>query len=88
MAYSLEVAENLNKAFGKLYKKDKKTPDAINKKINEILQNPHHYKPLKSPMQHLRRVHISGSFVLIFKIDKERNAVQLVEFEHHDRAYK
>jgi len=38
-------------------------------------------------MQNKRRVHISGSFVLIFKIVEERKVVQLIEFEHHDAAY-
>ena len=88
MAYSLEISENLNKIFGKIAKKDRTTFQAINKKINEILENPNHYKPLRTPMQNKRRVHISGSFVLIFKIDEQRKLVQLLEFEHHDKAYK
>lgn len=88
MPYSLEVAENLNKIFEKLAKKDKATFEAINKKVNEILENPHHYKPLRAPMQNKRRVHISRSFVLIFKVDEYRKTVQLLEFEHHDKAYK
>ena len=88
MAYSLEVAENLNKVFGKIAKKDKTTFEAVNKKVNEILENPHHYKPLRAPMQNKRRIHISGSFVLIFTIDEDRKVVQLLEFEHHDMAYK
>ena len=88
MAYSLEIAENLNKIFGKLAKKDKITFEAINKKVSEILENPYHYKPLRVPMQNKRRAHIAGSFVLIFKVDEERKVVQLLEFEHHDKAYK
>ena len=88
MAYSLEVAENLNKVFEKIAKKDKTTFEAINKKVNQILGNPYHYKPLRVPMQNKRRVHISSSFVLIFKIDEDRKTVQLLEFEHHDKAYK
>ena len=88
MTYSLEVAEELNKVFAKLAKRDKVTFDAINKKVNEIIENPYYYKPLRAPMQNKRRVHISGSFVLIFSIDKSKNAVQLLEFEHHDKAYK
>ena len=87
MVYSLEVAEDVNKVFAKLAKRDKKTFEAINKKVREILENPHHYKPLRAPMQHLKRVHISGSFVLIFKVDEKRRMVQLLEFEHHDAAY-
>ena len=88
MSYSVEVSEKLDKVFSKLAKKDKVAFNALNKKVNEILQNPYHYKPLKTPMQNMRRVHISSSFVLIFKIDEERKVVQLLEFEHHDGAYK
>lgn len=88
MAYSLEVAEGLNKVFEKLAKKDRATFQAINKKVSEILNNPYHYKPLRAPLQNKRRVHIAGSFVLIFKIDEERKVVQLLEFEHHDKAYR
>lgn len=88
MVYSLEIAEDLNKVFRKIAKRDKVTFEAINKKVNEILNNPSHYKPLRAPMQNKRRVHVSGSFVLIFKIDEERKSVQLLEFEHHDNAYK
>jgi len=88
MVYSLEVGEELNKVFDKLAKRDKVTFGAINKKVNEILENPYHYKPLRAPMQNKRRVHIAGSFVLIFKIDEDKKVVQLLEFEHHDKAYK
>ena len=88
MIYLLEIADNVDKSFRKLAKKDKVTFSAINKKINEILTNPQHYKPLKAPMQNLRRVHISGSFVLIYKIIEETKTVKLIEFEHHDKAYK
>ena len=88
MAYSLEIAEELHKIFTKLAKKDKVTLEAINKKVSEILENPYHYKPLKAPMQNKRRVHISGSFVLIFIIEEEIKTVKLLEFEHHDKAYR
>ena len=41
MGYSLEIADNLNKVFGKLANKDKITFQAINKKVSEILENPY-----------------------------------------------
>jgi len=88
MTFIIEVAEEVNKTFAKLAKRDKTTFEAINKKVLEILENPHHYKPLKAPMQNKRRVHISGSFVLIFSVNEERNIVRFLEFEHHDNAYK
>jgi len=87
MSYNLEISEKLYKIFSKLAKKDKVALDAIDKKVKEILENPSHYKPLCAPLQNKRRVHISSSFVLIFKINEKKKTVQLLEFDHHDNAY-
>ena len=87
MTYSLEVAEGLDKQFAKLAKRDKVLFEALTKKVQEIRESPYHYKPLRAPLQNKRRVHVGGSFVLIFSIDEERNTVRLLEFEHHDKAY-
>ncbi len=88
MTYGLEVAEDLNKVFLKLAQRDRKTLEALHKKVAEIRENPHHYKPLRAPLQNKRRVHVAGSFVLIFSINEEAQTVRLLEFEHHDNAYK
>lgn len=61
MVYSIEVAEKLNKVFQKLGKKDKTTFESINKKVNEIIKNPYHCKPLRAPMQHLI-IHPNSTF--------------------------
>lgn len=85
--YKPSIEENLERTLKKLYKKDRKTYEAIIKKIEEILQNPQHYKPLRYSMKGLRRVHIQKSFVLIFEIVEQEKIVKFVGFEHHDRAY-
>ena len=85
--YQLEIRESVDKLFSKLSKKDKVSINYINKKIKEILENPHHFKPLKAPMQNFRRVHI-GSFVLIYSIDEKRKTIILEKYEHHDKVYK
>jgi len=85
--YSLEVVETVDKIFKKLQKKDHAQFDVVTKKVNEILENPQQFKPLKSPMQHMRRVHV-GSFVLVYDIDEARKAVTVRRYEHHDRVYK
>ncbi len=85
--YSLEVVETVDKTFKKLQKKDRAQFDAAAKKVNEILENPQQFKPLKNPMQHMRRVHI-GSFVLVYDMDEARKVVTLRRYEHHDRVYK
>ena len=85
--YSLEVVETVDKLFKKLRKKDFGQFEALSKKVSEILENPQQFKPLKSPMQHMRRVHV-GSFVLIYDIDETRKVVTIRRYEHHDRVYK
>ncbi|MBI4145952.1 type II toxin-antitoxin system RelE/ParE family toxin [Candidatus Woesearchaeota archaeon] len=87
MAYFVEVSDELDSQFKKLVKRDRILFEALTKKVQEIRENPHHYKPLRAPLQNKRRVHV-GSFVFIFSIDDERNTIRLLEFEHHDKAYK
>jgi YafQ family addiction module toxin component len=85
--YSLEVVEKVDRIFEKLQKKDLSQFDALCRKITDILENPERFKPLKSPMQHMRRVHI-GSFVLVYDIDEVRKVVTIRRYEHHDNVYK
>jgi len=85
--YSLKVEENVDRIFFKLKKKDSKQLENINKKIEQILKNPNQFKPLKFPMQHLRRVHI-GSFVLIYEVIENGKIVRIWDYKHHDEAYK
>jgi YafQ family addiction module toxin component len=85
--YSYELRKGVEKGFFRLAKKDRKQMEAINKKINEIICNPYHYKNLRAPLAHLRRVHI-GSFVIVFSIDEKRKSVIIEEYAHHDDVYK
>jgi len=84
--YFFDIRDHLDKALNKLSKKNPKQFEIILKKIAEVIQNPHHYKNLRKPLQHLRRVHIDKSFVLIFSVNKKR--VLFEELDHHDRIYK
>ncbi len=89
MLYSLETREHLDRLFLKLAKKDKVQLGAINRKVQEILADPHRYKPLKKPLQNKRRVRLlGGSFVLIYSIDEKRKVVILEHYGHHDEVYK
>lgn len=56
--------------------------------MDEILQNPEHYKPLRHDLHGLRRVHIMGPFVLLFKIEETTKIVKFIDFDHHDKIYK
>ncbi|MFA5382039.1 MAG: type II toxin-antitoxin system mRNA interferase toxin, RelE/StbE family [Candidatus Micrarchaeia archaeon] len=86
--YLLEIEEKLKKKFEKLKFSDIKHSKAIRKKIEQILENPYHFKPLRKPMNHLRRVHIMKSFVLIYLIDENTKTVFIVDYGHHDTIYK
>ncbi len=85
--YDVEIREHLDRAFKKLAKKDPKQMGAIAKKIEEIAEDPHAFKPLRFPLAGLRRVHV-GSYVLVFSIDEARKTVVLEDCEHHDRVYR
>jgi YafQ family addiction module toxin component len=86
--YSLEIKPELDSKFEKLAKKSKKQFEIIINKINEILVNPHRYKNLRAPMNHLKRVHVDKHFVLIFSINEEQESIALVDYDHHDKIYK
>ena len=86
--YSLSIKESLDKKFKKLSKKDKELLKAINRKVDDILANPYRFKPLRKPLQNKRRVHVVGSFVLIYTIDEIKRIVTLLDFDHHDNIYK
>ena len=85
--YNLIIKEELDCKFDKLSKKNKKQLEIILNKVDEILENPHRYKNLKAPMNHLKRVHIDKHFVLVFSINEEQKTVTLVDYDHHDNIY-
>ena len=87
MKYVLEISDKLDKVFSKLSKKDKKKLMILHKKIEEIRENPYHYKPLRGDMHGARRVHIAKSFVLTYEIDETNKVVKLLDYDHHDNIY-
>jgi addiction module RelE/StbE family toxin len=84
--YSLEIEEEASKTYRKLLKNDRKQLEAVNKKIQQILTDPYQLKPLKHPLEGLRRVHIE-SFVLIYRTIETPPTVQIIKYTHHDQAY-
>ena len=87
MKYSLFLSENVKKKFEKMRKKKKEELEAIGKKIEEILENPHRFEPLKGDMKGSFRIHIKKSFVLVYEIEEKNKAVRILEYAHHDEVY-
>jgi len=88
MTYKIEVSEQLDRKLEKLSKKSKTQLKAINKKVEEILENPQRFKPLRGDKKRARRVHIKKSFVLVYEIDEEGKTIKLLDYDHHDKIYK
>ena len=85
--YALETREHVDRIFKKLARRSPSQMEAIAKKIEEILEDPHGFKPMHFPLAGMRRAHF-GSYVLVFSIDEQRKTVILEDYEHHDKVYK
>jgi len=85
--YALEARGHVDRIFKKLAKRNPNLMETIAKKIQEILEDPHRFKPMHFPLGGMRRVHW-GSFVLLFSMDEQRKTVILEDYEHHDRVYR
>ena len=84
--YSYELRKSVEKIFFKLTKKNPKQLLIIENKIQEIRKNPQHYKNLRKPLQHLKRIHIDKSFVLVFSVDENNKHIIIEDYEHHDKC--
>lgn len=86
--YDCELRESVEKIFFKLAKKNPEQLEIIHKKIEEIKSGPQHYKNLRRPLQHLKRVHAGKNFVLVFSVDENRKTVIIQDYDHHDNIYR
>ncbi|WP_410508987.1 type II toxin-antitoxin system RelE/ParE family toxin [Methanosarcina hadiensis] len=87
MPYDLFILPSCKKEIDKICKNNSSLKNSLSKKIQEICENPSHYKPLRNDLHGMRRVHVLKSFVLIFSVDEQEKSVTLVSFSHHDTAY-
>lgn len=88
MSYAMKVTPSCQRSIDKACKKNATLSEALRKKMNEILANPAHYKPLRYDLAGERRVHILKSFVLKFSINETERIVTFFAFDHHDEAYR
>lgn len=87
--YKPKIEEKVDKTLFKLAKKDPIQYSNIKKKIISICQNPFHsYKFLTGHLQGFNRVHITGNFVLIFKVNHVNKTVEVHYYDHWDNIYK
>lgn len=87
MVWTLEASPEFQRDFRKTCAKNARFRRAVERKVEQILLQPTHYKPLRAPLHGVRRVHVEGSFVLLFEPDEKRQVVRLLRLAHHDEAY-
>ena len=87
MTYEILPHPDVETTFRKMAKKDAARFAQLVKKLRELGENPEVGKPLRKPLQGLRRLHI-GHYVLTYTFDKKKGVIALVDFTHHDEAYK
>jgi mRNA-degrading endonuclease RelE of RelBE toxin-antitoxin system len=88
MKFDFNIKPSCKESINKHCKKNPILKKAISNKIELILKNPYHFKPLKYDLAGERRVHILKCFVLKFEIDETSKIVTFLFFGHHDEAYK
>ena len=88
MTYNFDVHEKCLRELEKASSKNPVLAEAARKKMKEILEKPHHYKPLLHELAGEYRVHIMNCFVLKFMVDEAAQTVHFTFFGHHDQAYK
>lgn len=85
--YSIVNTARIDSIFKKMSNKNPGQLEAITKKLEEVVENPHRFKPLSNVMKGLRRIHF-GNFVLVYSIDEKNKTVILEDFDHHDKIYR
>lgn len=92
MPFQYDTSDELEETLKKLYKKDRQMCEAIMNKIDEAASRDHltidFYKNMRYELKEYKRVHIMKSFVLLFKVYKEKNFLLFDRFGHHDEIYK
>lgn len=89
--FEFDLSDTLKKKIQKLARKAPKTTQTINKKVRQIISNDletiDRYKNLRHGLKDRKRVHISKSFVLTFRVYKEQNFILFLDYDHHDNIY-
>ena len=90
--FHFDISDELKVLMRKISKKDKLRVIILNKKIKEVLNNDSisidRYKNCRYDLKEYKRVHIDKSFVLLFKVYKEKNMIYFWRLRHHDNIYK
>ena len=90
--FKYDISEKLKRKLKKISKKDKTLALNFYKKLKEIINKNKNtistYKNLKSPLNHLKRIHLTDNFILLFVVNIEENHIVFIDIMHWNKAYK
>ena len=90
--FDFDISDELKIVIKKLNRKDRERSLILAKKIKEIINNNietiSRYKNLRYDLKDYKRVHIDKSFVLLFRVFKDKNFILFDRLKHHDDIYK
>jgi len=86
--FEFDFSRTLSKKLHKLNKKNPVLANLFREKLLEIIHHDSYtiktYK--KAPLNHLKRVHLSHQFVLLFEVTQ--NKILFVDIFHRDVSYR
>ena len=86
MGYLIIIPSDIDEEFKKLKRKNKAMHERVMRKLDEIMENPENIgQPKSNVFKNSRGVHL-GSYVLIWRVEK--NKIIILRFRHHNHAYK
>ena len=84
--YALTFSPNFERVTIRLKKKNPSLIQELTSRFPKLARVPELGKPLRHGLRNYRRMHIDGSFVLLYEI--REHDVYLIDLDHHDRIYK
>lgn len=84
--YTLALEPEVERILKSLKRKNPDLFRDVEFGIIKILRSPELGKPLGNVLSNQRRIHVAGSFVLLYEITGTE--IRLLDFDHHDKIYK
>jgi addiction module RelE/StbE family toxin len=87
MSYRLVFAQQFQKNFKRLTKKNSVLRERVLRRIEEIASNPDIGEHLTQRLAGKQSVHVAKHWVIIYEVFINENKIEFQNFDHHDCAY-
>jgi len=90
--FTFNITHKLQNKLKKIGKKDPVFARIFKRKLKEIIAKDktsiNTYKNLRSPMNDLKRIHLTDNYILLFRVYSEKRHILFVDILHRVRVYK